>query len=403
MNRTLCRFSVSVATVTAAGLLSVPAATSQPAPACVADAPGAYTKLIGGEQRQWRGHVTFADVQASHLILFGFEKDSARLLSTHEEALDRLVETLDDNSVSEYSVTAIVGGASQTGPERENEALSRDRAETVRTYLEGEGLKVADPKYVGSSRPLIDLPGEECAHNRYVIVEFHTCADSRQPLNVAELKANLEDDLRLLKQQADIPEDEREVAPDLEIPILRCNYKSRYLLGRSYALLAQREEFEQLPLDPESPAYLAFGHAYEDEAGVYSKPAPGCFASPRQSVNAEVLLEREREIWLRRAWIRADKESSELLVNMFVTRGHALFVLWNLSRYQNEMPVEKELLEQHYRRCREDLAFRYTYCGTEEYQVDGQARYRWPEQWFREADESEKLVFGDVTNCRIDD
>ena len=102
-------------------------------------------------------------------FLIGFPVDSPALQPDHERALDELVAMVLDQPGS--AVVAVVGRASQTGPEANNQALAFDRAETVRAYLLGAGLapsRVGPTVANGSGRPVIDVPGREAEVNRSV-------------------------------------------------------------------------------------------------------------------------------------------------------------------------------------------------------------------------------------------
>jgi hypothetical protein len=106
---------------------------------------------------------------ATNQLIFDFAVDSPVLLAEHERILDDLREYVTVNP--EATIIAIVGRASQTGPDSNNDALAFDRAETVRAHLLATGLpesRIGPTVAAGSSRPLINVPGREAAVNRSV-------------------------------------------------------------------------------------------------------------------------------------------------------------------------------------------------------------------------------------------
>ena len=101
--------------------------------------------------------------------LIGFDVNSPALTTEHEEILDNVTQFLLDRSDS--AVVSVLGRASQTGPESDNQSLSFDRAQTAHAYLGSAGLpgsRLGPVVAHGSGAPAIDIPGQEAEINRSV-------------------------------------------------------------------------------------------------------------------------------------------------------------------------------------------------------------------------------------------
>ncbi|HKP43912.1 OmpA family protein [Mycobacterium sp.] len=102
-----------------------------------------------------------------------FDVNSSALLVKHTDLLAGYIEFL--REYPDSTVVALVGRASQTGPEANNHQLSRDRAERVRAYLIANGIpedRVAQAAFHGSEEPRVNVPGREEAMNRSVELVF---------------------------------------------------------------------------------------------------------------------------------------------------------------------------------------------------------------------------------------
>jgi outer membrane protein OmpA-like peptidoglycan-associated protein len=108
------------------------------------------------------------------LLLANFDVCGSQLKPSHRRALEELVRHAGGGQVTDFRIESIVGRASQTGRERTNERLSRERAESVAQALSSVADVVAgSPTGIGSSRPIVDAHGREERLNRSVEVEFH--------------------------------------------------------------------------------------------------------------------------------------------------------------------------------------------------------------------------------------
>lgn len=382
-------FGLLVAAVASSSSL-VKDAAAQDTAACITDVPKGYASLDDQLLLQWRGGLTFSDVESGRIILVGFGKEEDALRPEHQTALAELAERLTAEGVADYSIRRMVGGASQTGPEPDNVELSRTRADRVAQFLHRAGVEIEGYEYFGSERPLLDLAGAECAVNRYVVLQYDLCRNAERPIQREVLVSSVEEEFEALQRLSDIPESERSVAPDMEMSIRRCNVKTRYLLGRSYETQVQRLQSGRRlpPPEPNSPAYFALGFVSEDEG---QRPRQDCRGSVTETTEATILLEQSRTNWLHRGTTRAVAEAGDFLEESL---GTSRFALWHAPAYRDRLAAS------HHQRCRQDIYYRYTYCGPEAYDAeDGSTRYQWPEDWRAEADAIERRVFGEVTDC----
>jgi outer membrane protein OmpA-like peptidoglycan-associated protein len=107
-------------------------------------------------------------------VLFDF--DSAALTANGKKAVSLLVERLKKTSASRS--WTVMGHADRFGSDEHNKALSLQRARVVAAFIEGQESEVrAVPLSSGSSRPVVDCPGELTAEtvaclapNRRVVV-----------------------------------------------------------------------------------------------------------------------------------------------------------------------------------------------------------------------------------------
>ncbi len=102
-------------------------------------------------------------------IIFDFDVNQSDLKAEHQGRLDELITFLEDHPGAQ--IVSIVGRASQTGPEPNNENLAFDRAETARAYLAASGIstsRIGPTLASGSRLPIVDSAGREEAINRSV-------------------------------------------------------------------------------------------------------------------------------------------------------------------------------------------------------------------------------------------
>lgn len=119
-------------------------------------------------------------------IIYNFDVNQAALKPEHETQLDQLVEFLDDHS--DAQIISIIGRASQTGPELNNEQLSFNRAETVRAYLAAKGVssnRMGPSVASGSQLPIFDAAGSEEAINRSVQIICDWTIQLAQPPSIS--------------------------------------------------------------------------------------------------------------------------------------------------------------------------------------------------------------------------
>jgi outer membrane protein OmpA-like peptidoglycan-associated protein len=129
------------------------------------DRPGLWADqyLVGIEvdENVFRGRYIVAD----------FDVNSSTLEAAHTAALDQILWNGGDDLV----VDAIVGRASQTGPEGNNLHLSLGRANGVAQHLISKGLdpaRIQSVDGVGSMQPLQDEPGAELDINRSAEIQY---------------------------------------------------------------------------------------------------------------------------------------------------------------------------------------------------------------------------------------
>ena len=102
-------------------------------------------------------------------IIHDFDVGQASLKPEHKAKLDELLAFLDEHP--DAQIVTITGRASQTGPERNNEQLSFNRAETTRVYLLASGIlpsRIGPTIGRGSRLPIVDAAGSEEPMNRSV-------------------------------------------------------------------------------------------------------------------------------------------------------------------------------------------------------------------------------------------
>jgi hypothetical protein len=120
-----------------------------------------------------------AHTYQTSMMLVDFPINSAALVPEHTEFLQALHELL---LTSPAVVISIIGRASQTGGDANNEALAFDRAETVRAVLT-PGLPDAHvgPSVASGDRdPVVNVPGREAELNRSVELVIDWEAQPRQ-------------------------------------------------------------------------------------------------------------------------------------------------------------------------------------------------------------------------------
>lgn len=113
------------------------------------------------------------DVLYGRIVFGNFEVDSADLTDEHRAGLTQFLTAA--SSSEEYAIESIEGRASQTGPEANNDDLSRRRASAVATYLEAGGVpssSIGSVSGVGSSSPFINRPGSEVDVNRSAMLTY---------------------------------------------------------------------------------------------------------------------------------------------------------------------------------------------------------------------------------------
>lgn len=119
----------------------------------------------------------------STAMLIGFAVDSPALTAEHKSQLDDTIAFLLDQP--EANINAIVGRASQTGPETNNRNLAFNRAETVKAYLLAGGIassRIGTTVSSGSRQALVNMPGREAELNRSVEIWLEWRAAMASPL-----------------------------------------------------------------------------------------------------------------------------------------------------------------------------------------------------------------------------
>lgn len=106
--------------------------------------------------------------ETSYLV-YDFDVNSSELTSFHKTLLDDFIAFLDLHRRSQ--IVSIIGRASQTGPEPNNQDLSQRRAEAVKAYLVAADTPpdIIGPIVAsGSTLPVVNAAGREQAMNRSV-------------------------------------------------------------------------------------------------------------------------------------------------------------------------------------------------------------------------------------------
>lgn len=93
------------------------------------------------------GKITVGDVN--------FDFDRATLKDSASSILNAAAEQINANSAAVKSVS-VTGYTDSTGPEAYNQALSERRANSVKSYLEGKGVKGITASGAGESNPVSD-------------------------------------------------------------------------------------------------------------------------------------------------------------------------------------------------------------------------------------------------------
>jgi len=93
------------------------------------------------------GKITVGDVN--------FDFDRATLKDSASSILNAAAEQINSNSAAVKGVS-VTGYTDSTGPEAYNQALSERRANTVKSYLEGKGVKGITASGAGESNPVSD-------------------------------------------------------------------------------------------------------------------------------------------------------------------------------------------------------------------------------------------------------
>ena len=93
------------------------------------------------------GTITVGDVN--------FDFDRATLKDSASSILNAAAEQINANSAAVKSVS-VTGYTDSTGPEAYNQALSERRANSVKSYLEGKGVKGITASGAGESNPVSD-------------------------------------------------------------------------------------------------------------------------------------------------------------------------------------------------------------------------------------------------------
>ena len=295
------------------------------------------------------------------VVLFGFHVGDASLLGHHREAL-QAVRTLvaNDGQAPPWTqayvdmapgpmakagiptrlqgVESVVGGASQTGPDATNDVLAERRAANTWAALIASDDAVSRAlarnrtEYVGhgAQDPIQNSPGGENACNRYArfaVIMKYTMLDMPSE---DDLEAWLKEDL----------EQACAAAPNTAAREFgRLVAIGRYLLGREYQLLAQREH-RILPSSAagnEQPAYRFF-----------AEPGPG---DPRAR--------------LRAAYELASQDTTNALPG-------SIDISPGTHKYYQK--VQQDFLTT----MENDPYFRYTYGSERTTGPDGSPRYRPP-------------------------
>jgi len=117
------------------------------------------------------------------LLLAGFAVNGSELTAEHTEALSTLVSYMSEAPVAEYGILSVIGRASQTGSETNNQQLSLARANAAALFLRAQGVPadhIGTVKGYGSQVPLTNQPGIEAAANRSVVLTFVFVVDQEQ-------------------------------------------------------------------------------------------------------------------------------------------------------------------------------------------------------------------------------
>lgn len=113
-----------------------------------------------------------AAIDENETVLFEF--DSATLTDEAKESLDELANSVKDKKDS-LDTVKIEGYADATGPDAYNDQLSRERANSVKSYLESKGIKAENwnVEGKGEENPTASNDNERGrSENRRVVIEI---------------------------------------------------------------------------------------------------------------------------------------------------------------------------------------------------------------------------------------
>ena len=121
-------------------------------------------------------------------VIANFDVNKVELKKEHKDAIDKLTDILNSSSSAQC---VLIGRASQTGPELNNQKLSINRAGTIAKHLKNEGVsaaKLTDSVGVASKIPIKNAPDVEEAINRSVEVLFAYPAPNPKPPKLPDPK-----------------------------------------------------------------------------------------------------------------------------------------------------------------------------------------------------------------------
>jgi len=203
-----------------------------------------------------------------HVAVWDFMVGDATLLPTHKETLDEVIRLLTEDSTScrKLQVTKfspVRGFASQTGPEKGNLVLAKDRANVVADYLSQNGRDffsspefkdhfpsdlntgLAHPFTEANADRVFDMEGVETPCNRAASFHFRMTRKFVDLYTEDEILGWLQAEMAGIRS---FPENEREIQ--------RLQVKAKYWLGRNFLDMVEADLCQ--PTDQASPAWHLF-------------------------------------------------------------------------------------------------------------------------------------------------